>query len=117
MCLDRNEKGDIVQKAIFITPAEYSYFDIPKSAIEYTLLAKHLSQKVKNMVFEFIPITKYIDINHQEHTLSIKKDNQAFIELIEKAHNNLYAKLNNDLVLLGENLIDEEFNFLKTKIR
>lgn len=69
------------------------------------------------MVFEFIPITKFIDINHQEHTLSIKKDNQAFIELIEKAHNNLYAKLNNDLVLLGENLIDEEFNFLKTKIR
>lgn len=117
MCLERNENGEISQKAIFITPAEYSYFDIPKSAVEYTLLSKYLSHKVKNMSFEFIPITKFIDINHKDHLITIKKDNQIFIDLIENAHQNVYAKLNNDLVSLGETLIDEEFNVLKSKMR
>ncbi|EAR90896.2 hypothetical protein TTHERM_00145010 (macronuclear) [Tetrahymena thermophila SB210] len=117
MCLERNEQGEIVQKAIFITPAEYSYFDIAKPAVEYTLLSKYLSHKVKNMVFEFIPITKFIDVNHQDHMITIKRDNQLFIELFDKAHHNIYSNLNNDLLVIGENLIDEEYNILKSKIK
>ncbi|KAL4459908.1 hypothetical protein ABPG74_003434 [Tetrahymena malaccensis] len=117
MCLERNEQGEIVQKAIFITPAEHSYFDIVKPAVEYTLLSKYLSHKVKNMVFEFIPITKYIDVNHQDHMITIKKDNQLFIELFDKAHHNIYSNLNNDLLLIGEHLLDEEYNILKSKMK
>ena len=69
MSLDKNDKGEVIQKAIFITPAENSYFDIPKSAVEYTLLAKYLSKRVKNMSFHFLPITSFLDVNHNTHVI------------------------------------------------
>jgi len=67
MSLDKNEKGEVIQKAIFITPAENSYFDIPKSSVEYTLLAKYLSKRVKNVSFHFLPITAFLEVNHNTH--------------------------------------------------
>lgn len=39
------------------------------------------------------------------------------MSLVEDVQSNVYAKLNKDLVALGESLIAEEFNLLKSRMR
>lgn len=40
-----------------------------------------------------------------------------FLSLVEDVQTNVYAKLNKDLVALGESLIVNEFNLLKSRMR
>jgi len=49
--------------------------------------------------------------------IAIKKDSEVFSSLIDLAHKNLYASLNSDLVLIGQNLIDSDFTLIKQKMK
>lgn len=115
MVLDTLPSNEVVQRAIFITATDFSSFDTLTSNIEYKLLEKYLTLRNPSVAVTFIPITKFIDIDHESKKIVIKEDNTEFLKLVSLVKQNVYAQLNKDLIQIGESLLSDDFNIIKSK--
>ena len=72
MCLGRDLEGNIRNKLIYLTSSDFSYFDSENLQSDYVILENFLKKKNKNLLFEFISIQSYLDINYENLQINIK---------------------------------------------